>query len=156
MPKARYVSVASLTFPSELHNGWVEISNFVNRLSLNWRAYANASHKKAECSCWKSLVNIKICLPFPVVFVQMSINRKPPLRLSDYETDAATREISQRSFKSPMADQICYAVLCLFSYIAAGKDNSTITGGSATMLQTASSPAAASNTRREGPGKTTN
>merc|ERR1719411_840287 len=31
-----------------------------------------------------------------------------------------TRKIVQRKYKSAMADQICYAVLCVFSYVAAG------------------------------------
>jgi len=31
-----------------------------------------------------------------------------------------SRKIVQRKYKSAMADQICYAVLCVFSYVAAG------------------------------------
>lgn len=34
--------------------------------------------------------------------------------------DPKTRQITQRRYRSQMADQICYAVLCVFSYIAAG------------------------------------
>ncbi|KAH9522625.1 hypothetical protein DERF_006191 [Dermatophagoides farinae] len=36
------------------------------------------------------------------------------------EFNPKTRQIIQRKFRSQMADQICYAVLCVFSYIAAG------------------------------------
>ncbi|BFZ04225.1 hypothetical protein BsWGS_07264 [Bradybaena similaris] len=38
------------------------------------------------------------------------------------EFDPKTKQIIQHKFKSSMADQICYAVLCLFSYIAAGME----------------------------------
>ncbi|CAG9766594.1 unnamed protein product [Ceutorhynchus assimilis] len=38
------------------------------------------------------------------------------------EFNPKTRQIIQRKYKSPMADQICYSVLCVFSYIAAGKE----------------------------------
>lgn len=34
--------------------------------------------------------------------------------------DPKTRQIIQRRYKSQLCDQICYAVLCVFSYIAAG------------------------------------
>ncbi|XP_066247260.1 MAP kinase-activating death domain protein isoform X3 [Euwallacea similis] len=37
------------------------------------------------------------------------------------EFNPKTRQVIQRKFKSPMADQICYSVLCVFSYVAAGK-----------------------------------
>ncbi|CAL1535362.1 unnamed protein product [Lymnaea stagnalis] len=38
------------------------------------------------------------------------------------EFDSKTKQIIEHRFKSSMADQICYAVLCLFSYIAAGME----------------------------------
>ncbi|XP_076450770.1 MAP kinase-activating death domain protein-like [Babylonia areolata] len=38
------------------------------------------------------------------------------------EFDSKTKQVIQHKFKSSMADQICYAVLCLFSYIAAGME----------------------------------
>ncbi|XP_059150887.1 MAP kinase-activating death domain protein-like isoform X3 [Physella acuta] len=38
------------------------------------------------------------------------------------EFDPKTKQIIYHKFKSSMADQICYAVLCLFSYIAAGME----------------------------------
>lgn len=34
--------------------------------------------------------------------------------------DPKNRQIIQRKYRSQMADQICYAVLCVFSYLAAG------------------------------------
>lgn len=37
-------------------------------------------------------------------------------------TDPKTRQMIERKYKSQMADQICYAVLCVFSYVAAGLD----------------------------------
>ncbi|XP_057656442.1 MAP kinase-activating death domain protein isoform X1 [Diorhabda carinulata] len=40
------------------------------------------------------------------------------------EFNPKTRHIIQRKYKSPMADQICYSVLCVFSYVAAGTDKS--------------------------------
>ncbi|XP_061705886.1 MAP kinase-activating death domain protein isoform X1 [Cydia pomonella] len=38
------------------------------------------------------------------------------------EFNPKTRQIIQRKYKSIMADQICYAVLCVFSYFAAGHE----------------------------------
>ncbi|XP_026327004.1 MAP kinase-activating death domain protein isoform X4 [Hyposmocoma kahamanoa] len=38
------------------------------------------------------------------------------------EFNPKTRQIVQRKYKSIMADQICYAVLCVFSYFAAGQE----------------------------------
>ncbi|XP_049544496.1 MAP kinase-activating death domain protein isoform X1 [Anopheles darlingi] len=38
------------------------------------------------------------------------------------EYNPKTKQIIQRKYKSAMADQICYAVLCVFSYIAAGQE----------------------------------
>ncbi|XP_055681928.1 MAP kinase-activating death domain protein isoform X2 [Lutzomyia longipalpis] len=38
------------------------------------------------------------------------------------EYNPKTRQIIQRKYKSSMADQICYSVLCVFSYVAAGQD----------------------------------
>ncbi|XP_017780292.1 PREDICTED: MAP kinase-activating death domain protein isoform X2 [Nicrophorus vespilloides] len=38
------------------------------------------------------------------------------------EFNPKTRQVIQRKYKSSMADQICYAVLCVFSYVAAGSD----------------------------------
>ncbi|XP_076254391.1 rab3 GDP-GTP exchange factor isoform X5 [Rhynchophorus ferrugineus] len=38
------------------------------------------------------------------------------------EFNPKTRQVIQRKYKSPMADQICYSVLCVFSYVAAGKE----------------------------------
>ncbi|XP_054015563.1 putative mediator of RNA polymerase II transcription subunit 26, partial [Hylaeus anthracinus] len=36
------------------------------------------------------------------------------------EFNPKTRQVIQRKYKSQMADQICYSVLCVFSYLAAG------------------------------------
>ncbi|XP_078333104.1 MAP kinase-activating death domain protein-like isoform X3 [Crassostrea virginica] len=38
------------------------------------------------------------------------------------EFDSKNRQVTQHKFKSRMADQICYAVLCVFSYVAAGME----------------------------------
>ncbi|XP_011498343.1 PREDICTED: MAP kinase-activating death domain protein [Ceratosolen solmsi marchali] len=38
------------------------------------------------------------------------------------EFNPKSRQIIQRKYKSQMADQICYSVLCLFSYVATGND----------------------------------
>ncbi|XP_012156976.1 MAP kinase-activating death domain protein isoform X7 [Ceratitis capitata] len=38
------------------------------------------------------------------------------------EFNPKTRHIIQRRYKSKLADQICYAVLCVFSYVAAGQE----------------------------------
>ncbi|XP_037051965.1 MAP kinase-activating death domain protein isoform X4 [Bradysia coprophila] len=38
------------------------------------------------------------------------------------EFNPKTRQIIQRKYKSSMADQICYSVLCVFSYMAAGQE----------------------------------
>jgi len=39
------------------------------------------------------------------------------------EYNPKTRHVIQRKYKSAMADQICYAVLCVFSYVAAGSEH---------------------------------
>jgi len=39
------------------------------------------------------------------------------------EYNPKTRQTLQRKYKSAMADQICYSVLCVFSYIAAGPEH---------------------------------
>ncbi|XP_028899784.2 MAP kinase-activating death domain protein isoform X6 [Zeugodacus cucurbitae] len=38
------------------------------------------------------------------------------------EYNPKTRHLIQRRYKSKLADQICYAVLCVFSYVAAGQE----------------------------------
>nr|XP_023023277.1 MAP kinase-activating death domain protein-like [Leptinotarsa decemlineata] len=38
------------------------------------------------------------------------------------EFNPKTRQVIERKYKSPMAEQICYSVLCVFSYMAAGID----------------------------------
>ncbi|XP_011214632.2 MAP kinase-activating death domain protein isoform X13 [Bactrocera dorsalis] len=38
------------------------------------------------------------------------------------EYNPKTRHLIQRKYKSTLADQICYAVLCVFSYVAAGQE----------------------------------
>ncbi|XP_067637993.1 MAP kinase-activating death domain protein isoform X3 [Eurosta solidaginis] len=38
------------------------------------------------------------------------------------EYNPKTRNLIQRKYKSKLADQICYAVLCVFSYVAAGQE----------------------------------
>ncbi|XP_012260383.2 MAP kinase-activating death domain protein isoform X8 [Athalia rosae] len=38
------------------------------------------------------------------------------------EFNPKTRKVIQRKYKSQLADQICYAVLCVFSYLAAGME----------------------------------
>ncbi|KAI8480485.1 negative regulation of pancreatic amylase secretion [Branchiostoma belcheri] len=35
--------------------------------------------------------------------------------------DSQTRQVTVRKYKSAMANEICYAVLCVFSYVAAAK-----------------------------------
>lgn len=37
-------------------------------------------------------------------------------------SDPKSRQLVQRRYRSQMADQICYAVLCVFSYVAAGQE----------------------------------
>ncbi|GAB1600655.1 MAP kinase-activating death domain protein-like isoform X7 [Argonauta hians] len=43
------------------------------------------------------------------------------------EFDPQTGQVISHIFQSSMADQICYAVLCLFSYVAAGIENGRLT-----------------------------
>lgn len=38
------------------------------------------------------------------------------------QLDPKNRQLIQKHFKSQMADQICYAILCVFSYVAAGQN----------------------------------
>ncbi|XP_050526812.1 MAP kinase-activating death domain protein isoform X2 [Daktulosphaira vitifoliae] len=51
------------------------------------------------------------------------------------EYNPKQKHIIQRQYESPMAGQICYAVLCVFSYIAAGHKRSTETSKSAITPQ---------------------
>ncbi|XP_046395565.1 MAP kinase-activating death domain protein isoform X5 [Ischnura elegans] len=44
------------------------------------------------------------------------------------EYNPKTRQVIQRKYKSAMADQICYAVLCVFSYVAAGQEQRRLQG----------------------------
>ncbi|XP_063223567.1 MAP kinase-activating death domain protein isoform X6 [Bacillus rossius redtenbacheri] len=44
------------------------------------------------------------------------------------EFNPKTRQVIQRKYKSSMSDQICYAVLCVFSYIAAGQEQRRLQG----------------------------
>ncbi|XP_018319964.1 MAP kinase-activating death domain protein isoform X2 [Agrilus planipennis] len=54
------------------------------------------------------------------------------------EFNPKTRQVIQRKYKSSMADQICYAVLCVFSYVAAGSEkrlqHSKSVGQSSTLI----------------------
>merc|ERR550534_1866609 len=45
------------------------------------------------------------------------------------EFDPRTKAVIHRRFKSKMANEICYAVLCLFSYVVSGSDDGS-KGGS--------------------------
>ncbi|CAG0887639.1 unnamed protein product [Darwinula stevensoni] len=48
------------------------------------------------------------------------------------EYNPKTRQVIQRQYKSPMADQICYSVLCVFSYMAAGQKKGISGSGTST------------------------
>ncbi|CAG7683786.1 unnamed protein product [Allacma fusca] len=49
------------------------------------------------------------------------------------EYNPKTRQVIQRKYKSAMAENICYSVLCVFSYIAAGQEQKKrIPGGTST------------------------
>ncbi|KAJ3657363.1 hypothetical protein Zmor_009172 [Zophobas morio] len=48
------------------------------------------------------------------------------------EFNPKTRQVIQRKYKSPMADQICYSVLCVFSYVAAGSERRAAASKAAT------------------------
>ena len=45
------------------------------------------------------------------------------------EYNPKTRQLIQKHFKSQMADQICYAILCVFSYVAAGQSKNLALNG---------------------------
>lgn len=47
-------------------------------------------------------------------------------RRNSAEIDPKTRQLIQKHFRSQMADQICYAVLCVFSYVAAGQNKASL------------------------------
>jgi len=49
-------------------------------------------------------------------------------------SDPKTRQVIQRKYRSQMSDQICYSVLCLFSYIAAGLENKKKSGKSGHII----------------------
>ncbi|XP_072941897.1 MAP kinase-activating death domain protein [Epargyreus clarus] len=77
------------------------------------------------------------------------------------EFNPKTRQIIQRKYKSIMADQICYAVLCVFSYFAAGQEQKKAILEQAARLPPAAPGAApgpapaASPGHAPGPGDTT-
>ncbi|XP_045763482.1 MAP kinase-activating death domain protein isoform X3 [Maniola jurtina] len=58
------------------------------------------------------------------------------------EFNPKTRQIIQRKYKSIMADQICYAVLCVFSYFAAGHEQKKVILEQAARIQPAPAPPA--------------
>ncbi|CAH0721692.1 unnamed protein product, partial [Brenthis ino] len=57
------------------------------------------------------------------------------------EFNPKTRQIIQRKYKSIMADQICYAVLCVFSYFAAGHEQKKAILEQAARIQQPETPA---------------
>nr|XP_037870783.1 MAP kinase-activating death domain protein isoform X5 [Bombyx mori] len=59
------------------------------------------------------------------------------------EFNPKTRQIIQRKYKSIMADQICYAVLCVFSYFAAGQEQKKAILEQAARVPSTPSPAPA-------------
>ncbi|CAF0729996.1 unnamed protein product [Rotaria sordida] len=69
-----------------------------------------------------------ICLTFEnnKEFIDLQKIRKCTTQKGDIfvleEFDPNTKQILIRKYKSSMADRICYAVLCVFSYLAAGND----------------------------------
>lgn len=74
-------------------------------------------------------------------------------RITFLQLDPKNRQLIQKHFKSQMADQICYAILCVFSYVAAGQNKaylpdpipttSAIATTAATTTTADSSPAVA-------------
>ncbi|XP_071056798.1 MAP kinase-activating death domain protein isoform X2 [Onthophagus taurus] len=56
------------------------------------------------------------------------------------EFNPKTRQVIQRKYKSSMADQICYAVLCVFSYVAAGSEKRLQISKTATASSISSVP----------------
>lgn len=52
------------------------------------------------------------------------------------EYNPKSRVLTQRFFKSQMADQICYAILCVFSYVAAGQNKKNPLVGRTTAAPT--------------------
>lgn len=100
----------------------------ISSFSFVWKTYENVLHKKVEYSSSKNSVRIfkKIFfnsfLTVIISFLKI-FSEKIPKISENFPTknkDPKTRQIIQRKYRSQMADQICYAVLCVFSYIAAG------------------------------------
>ena len=101
----------------------------------DWRIYAGALRRKVEHSSWKSTVS-RLLFKGVVNFIMIRIESLYPNLMScqnetntiNYPTtDPKTRQLVQNHFKSQMADQICYAILCVFSYVAAGQSkNATL------------------------------
>ncbi|KAL3983054.1 DENN (AEX-3) domain family protein [Acanthocheilonema viteae] len=56
------------------------------------------------------------------------------------EYDRKKNELIQRRYLSQMADQICYAILCVFSIVAAGRRTSDISKGGMKFPKSQSSP----------------
>ncbi|CAF1273258.1 unnamed protein product, partial [Adineta ricciae] len=69
-----------------------------------------------------------ICLTFEneKEFIELQKIRKCTTQKGDIfvleEFDSTTKQLRIRKYKSSMADRICYAVLCVFSYLAAAND----------------------------------
>ncbi|XP_021954472.1 MAP kinase-activating death domain protein isoform X3 [Folsomia candida] len=60
------------------------------------------------------------------------------------EFNPKTRQVIQRKYKSALAENICYSVLCVFSYVAAGHEQKKVIsskGGAVTPTSTVSAPA---------------
>ncbi|XP_071548982.1 MAP kinase-activating death domain protein isoform X5 [Panulirus ornatus] len=64
------------------------------------------------------------------------------------EYNPKTRYVIQRKYKSAMADQICYAVLCVFSYVAAGSEQKKLEVAQEHARLTAAAAAAAAAAHR--------
>ncbi|XP_018911979.1 MAP kinase-activating death domain protein isoform X1 [Bemisia tabaci] len=52
------------------------------------------------------------------------------------EYNPKTRQVIQRKYKSSMANQICYAVLCVFSYVAAGREQKKVSSNRPSISST--------------------
>ena len=78
---------------------------------------------------WKNLVSI---FPPKQAFAlqtnQRTATNRETLKAKQKHTDPKSRKLSEDKFRSQLADQICYAVLCVFSYVAAGQGELAATG----------------------------
>lgn len=104
------------------------LDSFTNSFSSSsflfvWRTFASVSLQRVAFLWLKNSVRM-LFLNKTFVVNQLYRFDSKLKRLSIFPfADPKNRQVTQRKYRSQMSDQICYAVLCVFSYVAAGLEH---------------------------------